>query len=946
MVSTSKRQKVLTKEEEEAKSQAYINKLLAQEQEEEDIYSLNYYEGYGNSFNNDYQYDFEDDYEDDDYDYGGSSRSSSGNKKKNNKKKNNDDDYEYSRSSNKKKTTVKKPTTTTLPKKRQVDEDTIDDVSDESKNSEIKHRKINNPLGTYTEEEEAKFLEGISLYGRDWKSLTDFIGTRNSKSVRSHAQKHFIKLYREAKPLPDKVRESGEGYTLSGKPLDPYSASAKPYLANVDIEEIEKKLAQFNGNGYKLNDKEKSESSTTTTNDNTESKIEKSEQNKGNDSKDNKSVNIKIKLNTEEGGKDNKEKQVKATENNKPQSEPTTITPTKKENINKKEHSNKKDNSHTNSNHNHSNNKKGSSNKRSNPKPKNTFMEDIEVDEDGRTLYSKQRPKRSTATKNLNYKDFMDTSNPLTMVKCESYYGIPGSGTPGSQPFSIIVNPVALATMDLHSHLVKTEVIGLLAGEWNLEEKKLYVLSAYPCRSIENDDENISESVNRHVNVEMDPLGEFEIRNEINKLNMKVVGWYHSHPKFAPDPSFVDIENQLNYQTLFREKNNIDEPFVGVIIGPYDPRLPRSYSAVNWFYVANQQEEFGHPKHLITQTEWINKDKNNIPLKEYEKMKTLINNYKDHMERHVFTETWKQNLDETKLEKVIKSLSYQLQLLNTGSSSNNNTSVPEESEDNNNDNDNDEIIENNKDNKEDDHHNNPKTAISKEVDMKEEKEEEEEENKKKDKKDNSIVDKSIPKDDSTKDDNKKISNTITIKLTTTTTTGSSNSNSSRSQNNVLDCFDDDDSELSDISSISSDISDLSDHKMDYSGGEEEKEEVKEEEEKKEKEKKVEKSSRHDEDGPSSSKNKEEEKKKKEGKETEKEKEKEKATENNEEDKKEEDKMDIEPAQPSSQDSSSSKKMDITPASPLSSDHFYDGVNLLKMVEEEIKKWKYDNVTIR
>jgi len=60
------------------------------------------------------------------------------------------------------------------------------------------------------------------------------------------------------------------------------------------------------------------------------------------------------------------------------------------------------------------------------------------------------------------------------MVKCESYYGVPGSGTPGSQPFSIIVNPVALATMDLHAHLVKTEVIGLLAGEWNMEEKSNY----------------------------------------------------------------------------------------------------------------------------------------------------------------------------------------------------------------------------------------------------------------------------------------------------------------------------------------------------------------------------------------------------------------------------------------------------------------------------------------
>jgi len=63
---------------------------------------------------------------------------------------------------------VKKPS---LPKKRQVDENTIDSVSDESKSSETKHRKINNSLGTYTEEEEQRFLEGINLYGRDWKNV-------------------------------------------------------------------------------------------------------------------------------------------------------------------------------------------------------------------------------------------------------------------------------------------------------------------------------------------------------------------------------------------------------------------------------------------------------------------------------------------------------------------------------------------------------------------------------------------------------------------------------------------------------------------------------------------------------------------------------------------------------------------------------------------------------
>jgi len=624
----SNKKKVLTKEEEEAKSQAYINKLLAQEQEAEDIYSLNYYEGYGNALNSDYEEDYDND---DDYDYDYGSNKKSNNNKNRRKAKHDDDDYEFS-GSNKRKT-VKKAVVS--KKKRRQEEDDKSNinteensVSEEPKKTE-NHRVINNPLGTYSPEEEQRFLEGIELYGRDWKNLTNYIGTRNSKSVRSHAQKHFIKLYREAKPLPPKVRETGSGYTLSGKPLDPYSASAKPYLANVDIEEIERKIALFNGNKGQDDDEKSNNKIIEDKKENTE-KDTKMDKNKINDDKTEPLKNNK----DTEAVNENTQKKVNSS-------------------IPKKEVKPKKE----------ANNKKININRRT--KSQQALMDSIVYDEDGRTLYSKQRPKRSTASKNLNYKEYMDSSNPLTMVKCESYYGIPGSGTPGSQPFSIIVNPIALATMDLHSHLVKTEVIGLLAGEWNLEEKKLYVLSAYPCKSIEND-ENTEESMNRHVNVEMDPIGEFEIRNEINKLNMKVVGWYHSHPKFAPDPSFVDIENQLNYQNLFREKNNIDEPFVGVIVGPYDPRLPRSYSAVNWFYVANHQEEFGHPKHLITKTEWTNKDKNNIPVKEYEKMKNLINNYKDHMERHIFTETWKQNLEETKLEKVIKSLSYQLQLLNTG----------------------------------------------------------------------------------------------------------------------------------------------------------------------------------------------------------------------------------------------------------------------------------------
>ena len=32
-----------------------------------------------------------------------------------------------------------------------------------------------------------------------------------------------------------------------------------------------------------------------------------------------------------------------------------------------------------------------------------------------------------------------------------------------------------------------------------------------------------------------------------------VVGWYHSHPVFSTHPSLRDIENQANYQRLFRD---------------------------------------------------------------------------------------------------------------------------------------------------------------------------------------------------------------------------------------------------------------------------------------------------------------------------------------------------------------------------------------------------------
>jgi len=77
--------------------------------------------------------------------------------------------------------------------------------------------------------------------------------TRDKDSIKSHAQKHFIKLFRENKALPAKVQETGEGHTLSGKPLDPNSAAAVQYMGGQKKKKEEAETATSE-NGEKKED--------------------------------------------------------------------------------------------------------------------------------------------------------------------------------------------------------------------------------------------------------------------------------------------------------------------------------------------------------------------------------------------------------------------------------------------------------------------------------------------------------------------------------------------------------------------------------------------------------------------------------------------------------------------------------------------------------------------
>jgi hypothetical protein len=60
------------------------------------------------------------------------------------------------------------------------------------------------------------------------------------------------------------------------------------------------------------------------------------------------------------------------------------------------------------------------------------------------------------------------------MIKCEPFCGKPGSGVAGCQPFEMKMHSNVLIAMDFHAHLMTTEVIGFLAGQWNKEKKRTY----------------------------------------------------------------------------------------------------------------------------------------------------------------------------------------------------------------------------------------------------------------------------------------------------------------------------------------------------------------------------------------------------------------------------------------------------------------------------------------
>lgn len=60
-------------------------------------------------------------------------------------------------------------------------------------------------------------------------------------------------------------------------------------------------------------------------------------------------------------------------------------------------------------------------------------------------------------------------------------------------------------------------------------------------------------SVSTGLQCEMDPVSQTQACDVLSSLGFSVVGWYHSHPSFNPNPSVRDINTQDQFQVKCRE---------------------------------------------------------------------------------------------------------------------------------------------------------------------------------------------------------------------------------------------------------------------------------------------------------------------------------------------------------------------------------------------------------
>ncbi|XP_006879890.1 PREDICTED: histone H2A deubiquitinase MYSM1 [Elephantulus edwardii] len=176
----------------------------------------------------------------------------------------------------------------------------------------------------------------------------------------------------------------------------------------------------------------------------------------------------------------------------------------------------------------------------------------------------KCRPVKSSKVPRSSKSSF----DPFQLIPCNFF------SEEKQEPFQVRVASEVLLIMDLHAHVSMAEVIGLLGGRYSEADKIVEVCAAEPCNSLSTG-----------LQCEMDPVSQTQASETLAVRGYSVIGWYHSHPAFDPNPSLRDIDTQAKYQSYFSRGG---AKFIGMIVSPYNRNNPLPYSQITCLVISDE----------------------------------------------------------------------------------------------------------------------------------------------------------------------------------------------------------------------------------------------------------------------------------------------------------------------------------------------------------------------
>ncbi|XP_021925301.1 histone H2A deubiquitinase MYSM1-like isoform X2 [Zootermopsis nevadensis] len=173
----------------------------------------------------------------------------------------------------------------------------------------------------------------------------------------------------------------------------------------------------------------------------------------------------------------------------------------------------------------------------------------------------------------------MSKPKPIKLIYCNRFT----ESKPA--PYSVELHIEPLLIMDIHAHSSHSEVIGLLGGSYDPKRLVLQIWRAVACRSSSSG-----------IHCDMCPVSQTEASERLHDEGLEVVGWYHSHPTFSPNPSLQDLDTQGHMQEWFAK--TASAPLVGFILSPYCPENRTSASEYRCLIVEPNDELTNIPYRL------------------------------------------------------------------------------------------------------------------------------------------------------------------------------------------------------------------------------------------------------------------------------------------------------------------------------------------------------------